>query len=102
MNIMREVITNTQKSDMGNGYGYVEGADGCTLDQILAFYENNTKTWGTVSIYHRGDIIRRFDYDTYNRNIFYHHLSGFEYHFIVKEVKFLYCYMEKDIDIYLD
>ena len=98
---MKEVITNPQKSDMGSGFGYVEGAVGCTLKQILEFYSKNNKTWGTVCIYRNGEIIRKFDYDTYNNNVFYHHLSGWEYQLIVKEVEFTYCFMNKDIDIYL-
>ena len=98
---MREVIANPQKSDMGSGFGYVEGAVDCTLKEILSFYANNSKDWGTVCIYKNGNIVRKFDYDTYNNNVFYHHLSGWEYQLIVKEVKFAYCFMNKDIDIYL-
>ena len=100
---MREVITRPQESDMGSGCGYLDGAVGCTLREVLDFYANNSKDWGIVFIYHRdGDVIRKFDYDTYNNNIFYHHLSGWKYNLIVKEVKFDYCFMNKDIYIYLD
>ena len=99
---MKEVITNPQKSDMGSGFGYVEGAVGCTLGQILRFCYRNSKDWGTVCIHRDSDIIRKFDYDTFNDNIFYHHLCGWEYQLIVKEVKFNYCFMNKNIDIYLD
>lgn len=102
MKVIREVITNPQKSDMESGFGYVEGAVGCHLEQILDFYAKNNKTWGTVCVRRNGNIIRKFDYDTYNKNIFYHHLSGWEYQLTVKEVKFEYCFMLKDIDIYLD
>ena len=90
---MREVITMRQKSDMGTGFGYVEDA----------FYANNSNEWGTVCIINRNsDIIRKFDYDTYNNNIFYHHLCGWEYQLTVREAKFTYCFMNKDITIYLN
>ena len=98
---MKEIITGPQTSDMGFGYGYVEGATGRTLEEVLNFYANNSKTWGTVCIYGEDDIVRKFDYDTYNNKIFYHHLSGWEYQLIVKKVKFDYCFMNKNIDIYL-
>lgn len=99
---MKEVITNPQKSDMGSGLGYVEGAVGCTLKEVLEFYAKNSKDWGEVCIYRKGNIVRKFDYDTYNNNIFYHRLSGWEYQLVVKEVRFDYCFMNKNIEIYLD
>ena len=102
MKVIREVITNPQKSDMGSGFGYVEFTTDCSLKEMLEFYANNNKTWGTVCIHSKGNIVRKFDYDTYNNNMFYHHLSGWEYQLTVKEVKFAYCFMNKDIDIYLD
>ena len=101
MKVLREIITNPQKSDMGSGFGYVDGAIGCTLKEVLDFYVKNNKSWGTVYIYRNNDVIRIFDYDTYNNNVFYHHLSGWQYQFIVKEVKIEYCFMNKDIYIYL-
>lgn len=70
MRVLREVITNSQKSDMGSGFGYVEGAIGCTLKEVLDFYVKNNKSWGTVYIYRNNDVIRIFDYDTYNNNVF--------------------------------
>lgn len=99
---MKKVITNLQKSDMGSGAGYVDGAAGCTLKEVLNFYSKNSKTWGTVCIYRKGNIVRKFDYDIYNNNIFYHHLNGWEYKWIVKEAKFNYCFMCEDLDIYLE
>ena len=43
---MKKVITNPQKSDMGSGAGYVDGAAGCMLEEVLKFYSKNSKTWG--------------------------------------------------------
>lgn len=99
---MKRVITEHQKSDMGCGFGYVEGVVGCTLKEVLDFYAKDSKTWGTVCIYRNSDVVRKFDYDTFNNNIFYHHLSGWEYKLTVKEAKFRYCFMSEDIYIYLD
>lgn len=98
---IKEIITDPQISDMGCGFGCVEGATGRILEEVLNFYANNSKTWGTVCIHGEDDIIRKFDYDTYNNEIFYHNLSGWEYQLIVKEVKFYYCFMNKDINIYI-
>ena len=98
---MKKIITNPQKSDMGSGFGHVDGAAGCILEEVLNFYSKNSKTWGTVCIYRKGDIIRKFDYDTYNNNVFYYNLNGREYKLIVKEAKFNYCFMNEDLDIYL-
>ena len=102
MKTIREVITRPQMSDMGSGFGYVEGVVGAPLKEILNFYAENSSNWGTVCIHRNDNIVRKFDYDTYNNNTFYHHLSGWEYQLTVKEVKFNYCFMNKDIDIYLD
>lgn len=102
MKVIREVITKPQKSDMGSGFGYVDGITGCSLEEILEFYAKNNKTYGTVCIYRNGNIVRKFDYDTYNNNIFYHNLSAWKYQLTIKEVKFEYCFMNKNIDIYLD
>ena len=99
---MREVITRLQKSDMGSGCGYVDGTVDFTLKEVLDFYAKNSKSWGTVCIHRKGDIVRKFDYDTYNNNVFHHNLNGLEYQLTVKEAKFNYCFMNKDIDIYLD
>lgn len=100
---LKEIITHPQTSDMGSGWGYLEGAPGCTLEQILEFYHKNSRSWGTITIYGRNsDIVRKFDYDTYNNSEFYHHLSGWQYESMVKEVKFSYCFMSQDIDIYLE
>ena len=99
---MKKVTTNLQKLDMGNGIGYIDGAAGCTLEEVLNFYSKNSKTWGIVGIYRNEEIVRKFDYDTYINNIFYHHLNGWEYEWIVKEAKFNYCFMREDLNIYLE
>lgn len=99
---MKKIITNPQKSDMGSDFGYVDGAAGCTLEEVLNFYSKNSNSWGTVCIYSKGKIVRKFDYNTYSDNVFYHHLSGWEYKLIVKEAKFDYCFMSEDLDIYLE
>lgn len=102
MKVVKEVITRPQMSDMGSGCGYVDSAFGCTLREVLDFCAKYNNTWGTICIYRNGNIVRKFDYDTYNNNVFYHHLSGWEYQLTVKEVKFNYCFMNKNIDIYLE
>lgn len=99
---MKRVVTVPQGSDMGEGFGYIEGATGCTLKEVLDFYAKNSKTWGAICIRRNGAIIRKFDYDTFNNNIFYHHLTGWDYESIVKEAKFRYCFMSEDVEIYLD
>ena len=99
---MKEVITQPQMSDMGNGSGIIADVEGYTLREVLDFCAKNSKDWGTVCIYDEDEIIRKFDYDLYSANIFYHHLTGWQYQKIVKEVKFNYCFMNKDIDIFLE
>lgn len=99
---MKQVIDQPQKSDMGSGWGHYEIKEGLTLREALDYLRKNLKSWGTVTIY-RGanDVVRRFDFDLYNNKIFYHHLSGWQYNFIVKAIKFDYCFMSENIDIYL-
>lgn len=99
---MKRVIDQPQKSDMGSGWGHYEIKEGLTLREVLDYLRKNLKSWGTVTIY-RGanDVVRRFDFDLYNNKIFYHHLSGWQYNFIIKEIKFDYCFMSENIDIYL-
>lgn len=99
---MKRVIDQPQKSDMGSGWGHYEFKEGLTLLEVLDYLRKDLKSWGTVTIY-RGtdDVVRCFDFDLYNNKIFYHHLSGWQYNFIVKAVKFDYCFMSENIDIYL-
>ena len=97
---MKRVIDVPQKSDMGSGRGHYEDAAGLTLGEVLNYLDKNLHSWGTVTIY-RGSIIRRFDFDRYNGSSFYHHLSGWQYNCIVREVKFDYCFMSENINIYV-
>lgn len=105
---MKNKIIKPQTSDMGCGFGEIEGAAGSTLKEVLEFCATE-KTYGCVTIYRkfkipnsRKEIVRKFDYDLYNHNIFYHNLSGWEYSLIVKEAIFDYCFMSKNIEIYLE
>ena len=100
---MKRVIDRPQTSDMGSGFGHIEiEQDAVTLEEALKWLQQNQETWGTVTIY-RGssNIVRRFDYNLYNKNIFYHHLNGWKYEYIVKKIEFNYCFMEENIDIYV-
>lgn len=100
-NIMQENIIYTQQSDMGNGYGeYI--FSNITLEQALKWFEENLYDWGVITIqFKNGDILRKFDYDLYNNSQFYHHLS-WEYDLLVKKIEFHYCFMNRDIIIYLN
>ena len=98
---MKKVIERPQQSDMGSGYGYIEGCEGVTLSEVLKWLKANTEAWGTININFLGEPLRIFDYDTYNGNQFYCHMNGFDYQRLVKEVKFRYCFMNEDIYIYL-
>lgn len=98
---MKEIIDQPQKSDMGNGWGHFEFPLGTTLLDALSWIKANRKTWGTVKIYRNTTCIRYFDFDLFNNKIFYHHLSGWEYKTLVREIQFSYCFMSEDITIYL-
>ena len=98
---MKEVILRPQESDMGSGYGYIEGAEGRTLREVLDFCSEKIKAWGVVDILKDSTMLRKFDYNTYNDNIFYHLLAGWEYTLKVKEASFDYCFMNKNITIIL-
>ena len=101
-NIMQENIIYPQQSDMGSGSGeYI--FSNITLGQALKWFEENLYDWGEITIrFNHGDILRKFDYDLYNSHQFYHHLNGWEYNLSVKKIEFRYCFMNKDIIIYLN
>lgn len=101
---MKKVITHPQASDMGDGRGYIEFAPNTSLGEILIWYKANSETWGECIIkYSDGRILRRFDYNTYNKEInqFYYYLT-WELGFIVKEATFCYCFMSEDLTITLE
>ena len=99
---MKRVIDRPQVSDMGSGFGHIEVPENTTLEEVLNWIRANVKSWGTVTIYRNSDdIVRCFDYDLYNNKVFYHHLSGWQYNFIVRKVEFSYCFRSEDIDIFV-
>lgn len=98
---MKKIIDIHQKSDMGSGFGHYENINGKTLKEVLDWLEENTKTWGVITIYNDNKILRKFDYELYNYHYFYHHLSGWEEDLKVSSIKFNYCFMYENIDIYL-
>ena len=99
---MKRVVDEPQKSDMGSGWGHYELPESINLMEVLTELRKTLKSWGTVTIY-RGtdDVIRRFDFNLYSNKIFYHHLSGWQYNFIVREIRFDYCFMSENINIYV-
>ena len=99
---MKRIIDVPQKSDMGSGFGHYEDVSGLTLKEVLNYLDKNLRSWGIVTIYRDSNIVRRFDFDRYNGNSFYHYLSGWQYNYIVREVKFDYCFMGENIDIYVN
>ena len=52
--------------------------------------------------YKNGDILRKFDYDTFNNSIFYINLSGWQKDIEIDKVKFSYCFMNEDVKIILN
>ena len=99
---MKRNIIEPQKSDMGSGYGEYLFPDGTTLGDFLKWYKDNSKTWGTITIiYNDGRILRKFDYDLYNNNICYTHLS-WEEKILIKKIDFYYCWMSEDVKIHLN
>ena len=100
---MKRIIDHPQVSDMGSGMGHFEFQNKTTLKEALTWIMKNEKTWGVITIYiNDDDIIRCFDYDCYSSTpIFYHHLNSWQYNLTVQAIKFNYCFMGEDIDIYV-
>ena len=99
---MKIKITQPQTCDMGSGFGYIEGSHGNSLEEVLNWIEYNTRTWGVVTIYNSGgNIIRKFDYDLYRSNIFFHYLAQWYCETPIEKVHFDYCFMYRNFDIYL-
>ena len=100
--MIKRIADRPQFSDMGTGFGHIEVSSKTTLGDVLKWIQENEKTWGIITIYKNSDdIIRCFDYNLYNNFIFYHHLDSWQYQFIIREVKFDYCFMYENIDIYV-
>ena len=99
---MKKIITKPQKTDMGSGFGVYEFSKKDTLLDFLQWHKNTGDTWGVISIFNKNnECIRKFDYDLYDNMTYYHHLSNWEYNLSLKEIKFEYCFMCEDIQIYL-
>lgn len=102
--MIKRIVTDPQKSDMGSGFGEFQFDNSPTLKDLLDFIRENAETWGTITIiYPSGEILRLFDYDLWSKNArrFYYNLS-WELKFKVKEAKFSYCFMNEDITIKLE
>ena len=98
---MKKVITRPQASDMGTGYGYFEFQRPTTLSEFLSEFSATSKTWGTITIeFKDGEILRKFDYDTWNNNQCFYHLS-WELNKEIDKATFDYCFMSEDIFIKL-
>ena len=97
--MITEKITIPQQSDMGMGFGVFEGAEGKPLKEILKFIIENVDAWGVCTIANDESIIRKFDYDLFNNDIFYCDLTSWELELKVKEAKFSYCHMSRDMII---
>lgn len=87
--------------DNGTGCGHIEGCEGLSLKEALAWIEENTCSYGMITIFNSGSILRCFDYDVYNNNQFYHNLEDWHYTLPVKKIIYDYCFMNKDIEIYI-
>lgn len=99
---MQEHIIEKQTCDMGFGKGEYTFSN-ITLKQALDWFEQNLHEWGIVTIQYKDkNILRKFDYELYNSHKFCHHLNGWEYNFLVEKIEFYYCFMNKDIIIYLN
>ena len=92
-----------QTCDMG--FSYEEYIPRDTINLRELFKEIETwNCWGTITIMdYDNKVLRIFDYNVYNgEHQFYHHMSGFAYHLTINEVKCRSCFMNKDIEIYLN
>ena len=100
---MKEIITKFQASEMGYGYGYLEGVEGVSLKEVLDFYINSNQFINEISIYNKDNLI----YAKITRNFDDNSLFWFSYYLNneeckVRGVKFRYCYQQKDLDVYLE
>ena len=98
---MTRVIISPQKSDMGYGCGEILTED-ATLKEFFDYFKKETNAWGTMTIYYpSGEIVRKFDYELYNSNIFYCNIDGWIMKYKVDKAVFKYCFMSEDYEVYL-
>ena len=50
---MKRVITEPQKSDMGNGFGTYKFDKEDNLYDFLEWYKQCSRTWGTITIFNK-------------------------------------------------
>ena len=89
---------------MGSGYGIYESDKNDTLKDFLDWFHKNANSWGVISIYYpSGHIMRKFDYSLYGNSgrCFYYCLS-WELDYKIDKITFDYCFMNKNIQIYLE
>lgn len=98
---MKKIFDERQKSDMGDGYGHYELTSPTTLKQALAHIKNQNQIWGVLTIKFRGEILRKFDFNTYNGSYFYHNIPSHYLNTEVLSIAFSYCFMNEDITITL-
>ena len=100
---MERVIIKEQTCDMGEGHGEWVFNKKVTLGEFLTHLKEQSHEWGTITIqYKNGDILRKFDYDTFNNSVFYICLSGWQKDIEIDKVKFNYCFMNEDVKIILN
>lgn len=100
---MERVIISKQTCDMGEGHGEWVFNKKVTLREFLTHLKEQSHKWGVITIqYKDGRILRKFDYNTFNSNIFYTDLSGWQETIEIEQVKFRYCFMNEDIEIILN
>ena len=96
------IIDRPQASDMGNGFGHYKVIPRTTLKEFLKWFKENCKLWGTIKIIDRdGDIVRYFDYDTWNNDIIYTNMDPWQYNLEIEKIECRYCFMNEDITIWL-
>jgi hypothetical protein len=118
---MEKIVIRPQKSEMGSGFGIIQFEEGTTLGQILTWYKENSCSWGNVTIivqdeekveyplaqkvlyyYPKRELkVKKFDYNTYGKNVFNYNIEEKDNNFLVKKAEFDYCYMNENLTIYI-
>lgn len=99
---IRKIIDRPQKSDMGSGFGHYEISEHTSLAEVLNWIEKNENCWGDIRFYRDGKFLCKISYGNYFNEEFPPVASMIkEDNILVAQVKFDYCFMKKDIDIYL-